>query len=240
MRQTTRLVAVAACALAVQPAVAQVEPPPDRPSLLGDQYGFYAGFRGTFMLTDVGDVQLSPSRASFGENAPGPEATGGGSIVLGYRWNDVLDLPIRTEVEIVHRFRHDFDTRVQNAAEVIDYQQNVSTNQLMVNVLYDFDTGTPWRPYVGAGIGAAQHFADAFQANRVTGADVHNGTFTTNFAYSVQAGVMVRIAENWALEGGYRFTSLGDVSSGVYPNGDEVSAGEFYAHDFLVGIIYLF
>ncbi len=247
MRRLALMAAVATSVFAQSPATAQDDPstppppPDDSGSVLGDQYGFYAGFRGMFMLTDVGDVQLNPDRPTFSENSPGPEATGGGSIVLGYRWDDYLDLPLRTEFELIHRFRHDFDTRVQSANEILDYQNNVSTDQLMFNVLYDFDTGSPWRPYVGAGVGVARHFSDAFQFDVIAGGDgVHSGNFEHNFAWSVQAGAMVRIAENWALEGGYRFSSLGEIKTGLYPNGDEVSAGEFYAHDFIIGIIYLF
>lgn len=249
MRRIALMAAVATSVFALSPAVAQDDPssPPAPPpaegseSVLGDQYGFYAGFRGMFMLTDVGDVQLNPDRATFSENSPGPEATGGGSIVLGYRWDDYLDLPIRTEFELIHRFRHDFDTRVQNANEVFDFQNNVSTDQLMFNVLYDFDTGSPWRPYVGGGVGIARHFSDAFRFDALNGGDgVHSGNFEHNFAWSVQTGVMVRIADNWAVEGGYRFSSLGEIKTGLYPNGDEVSAGDFYAHDFIIGIIYLF
>ncbi len=205
------------------------------------QYGFYAAFRGMFMLTDVGDATISPQPGTFAETDSRPEMHGGGSVVLGYRWSETLDLPLRTEVELIHRFRHDFDTTSTTPTTTIRYKNNLSTDQLMVNLLYDFELDSPWRPYVGGGVGVARHFSDVFRQDLTAGGDgVHNGNFDYNFAWSLQSGVMVRVAEDWAVEAGYRFNMLGDARSGVFPTGEQVTAENYMAHDFLLGIVYLF
>jgi outer membrane protein OmpA-like peptidoglycan-associated protein len=82
----------------------------------------------------------------------------------------------------------------------------------LFNGFYDFNTGTPWTPYVGAGVGF-----DLFHAslNGTTpsgrGVTAYNGSDTT-FAYQFIGGVSYALSPNLSLTTDYRYLASTDAS----------------------------
>jgi opacity protein-like surface antigen len=80
---------------------------------------------------------------------------------------------------------------------------NVRTFALMANVWYDFDMGSKFKPYIGAGVGYA--------TNEVQHGLVFNGS-DSGFAWQVGAGVNYPISDGTSIGVGYRYMDAGDLT----------------------------
>lgn len=89
----------------------------------------------------------------------------------------------------------------------VDADGDVSGIALMVNGYYDFDTGGPWKPYVGVGIGYARVSAD-ISAVGVKIVDDHDNVF----AYQGMLGIGYEISKATTIYGGYRYFATADPS----------------------------
>ena len=96
------------------------------------------------------------------------------------------------------------------------------------------------RPSIGGGLGWASNSSETSRTNIVTGASVEQDDTTDDFAYSAMAGVRVAVSRNWVAEVGYRFIDLGEIDSGRFGTGDIVTADTHLAHEFLIGVVYMF
>ena len=134
----------------------------------------------------------------------------------------------------------------------IENSISVRHNSYLANFFYDFDFGTKWTPYVGAGVGfgvyrqKATVEIDIDEDLLMAGLgpippavllpmiseferemEVANDTLY-RFEWQVSAGVAYNFNENWALDLGYRFNS-------------STVGGEFvYAHEVKLGARYSF
>ncbi len=206
-----------------------------------DDRGLYLGFR---LLPAIGgaDETLIGGQGGggpFGQRGgddPGPTVGFGG--MLGYYLRP-YGMPLRAEVEYAYRFRLDFDTE-ESAPTVIGYKNDVSTNSVMFNLYVDRPTQTPWRPYVGAGIGWARNSSDVLRGNISTGAMETREEDVDNLAFGFQAGVRVAITRSWVGEIGYRYIDLGEIDSGTFTTGDRVTGDDYVSHDIVLGILYFF
>ena len=134
----------------------------------------------------------------------------------------------------------------------IENSISVRHNSYLANFFYDFDFGTKWTPYVGAGVGfgvyrqKATVEIDIDEHLLMAGLgqippalllpmiseferemEVANDTLY-RFEWQVSAGVAYNFNENWALDLGYRFNS-------------STVGGEFvYAHEVKLGARYSF
>ena len=88
---------------------------------------------------------------------------------------------------------------------VVDPDGEVTSLAFMANGFYDFDTGSPLRPYLGGGIGFASIEADV-TAGGVQLVDENTGVL----AYQAMAGVSYEISDGLAVFGGYRFFGTQD------------------------------
>lgn len=104
----------------------------------------------------------------------------------------------------------------------INAQGPLSTTYLLGNLWYELDTGSGFTPYLGGGIGAGYATGDVtFGA-----ASYGYGPGGIGFAYQLGVGVTVDVADNIALDVGYRYKSILDIDfedndgGGVYEGGD--------------------
>lgn len=134
----------------------------------------------------------------------------GGALAVGYDFKKSYDMPFRIEAEYALRGTEDFKV---NGTHVKVW----SPQTAMVNVYYDIYTGTPFKPYIGAGTGLAW-----------TG-----NTRDTNWAWNVGAGIAYDFDENWAVDLGYRFLDFGKVHNRNY-------TGHVYNHEIMMGLRYTF
>jgi outer membrane protein OmpA-like peptidoglycan-associated protein len=109
---------------------------------------------------------------------------------------------------------------------------STSTWGLLFNTLYDFDTGTAFTPYIGAGIGLA--IVDAKLTGN--GATVYNDTDTA-FAYQAIAGVSYAVNNNLALTADYRY--LGTTNNKFNGNNTSWNVGNGN-HTILAGLRWTF
>ena len=158
-------------------------------------------------------------------------------------YNGKLDIPMDIPMPGIGQLA--VPTEIENSI-------SVRHNSYLANFFYDFDFGTKWTPYVGAGVGfgvyrqKATVEIDIDEDLLMAGLgqippalllpmiskferemEVANDTLY-RFEWQVSAGVAYNFNENWALDLGYRFNS-------------STVGGEFvYAHEVKLGARYSF
>jgi len=241
LRTSSRLLsAIAALTISATPTIAFAE---DANSIraLNDWYG---GFRATLAFSDTDEPTLTnpPAVGTFGQKNDGVEVNGGPGLFVGYNWEAEYDIPVRTEIQGSYLVRHDADSRLfVNPAQSFDYDLNIDAFDLMFNVLYDFKTGSWWQPYVGGGIGWSHLEVEGSRRNTLTATESSFDGKSDNFAWSLQTGVMFDVANTFALELGYRYVSLGDLTpDAVVLTGDQIDIDGLDAHEIILGTVFKF
>jgi len=104
----------------------------------------------------------------------------------------------------------------------------------MLNAYYDYDTGSRWRPYIDAGIGAAR-----LSLHRVAAAGVPVvDAFDTVFAYQLGLGLGFEVTKSLTLALDYRyFTTLDPTYRDAVGN---TFNSEFTSHNLSLGVRYRF
>jgi outer membrane autotransporter protein len=130
------------------------------------------------------------------------------SGAVGYRWAQGLAV----EGEVLYS-NADVDkltitsvggTSVSAAGAVSD--GDISTLGLMVNGAYNHNTGTPWTPFLMAGVGVAKFSVNDVKVSGVLLADDSDAVF----AYQVGAGVDYEVNQQFSVGLGYRFFGTED------------------------------
>ena len=147
-----------------------------------------------------------------------------GTLTAGHAYGN----GIRSEIELGRR-GNDLDSLSGATGGTGD----VTAWSGMLNVLYDFRTGTPLTPYVGAGIGAARVSLDArpIGASRIDDSD-------TAFAYQGIAGVGYRLNDATQAFLDYRYFAASGLGFSTAA-GTAVDA-DYKNHTLMVGLRYSF
>lgn len=104
----------------------------------------------------------------------------------------------------------------------------------MLNAYYDYDTGSAWRPYIDAGIGAARLTLKNVAASGVPVVDA----FDTVFAYQLGLGIGYELTKSLTVAVDYRyFTTLDPTFKDAAGNSFN---SEFTSHNLSLGIRYRF
>ncbi len=143
--------------------------------------GMYAAVNGGVNFTHDGKFMSSGVDSAF-------EAGYAAGVSIGFDFGDY-----RVEGEVSYR---------SNDAEKVggtSVSANISTTALMVNAFYDFDAGSPFVPYAGAGLGAG------FSTFEMPGTDGD----TTSFAYQFIFGAAYEMSDAVELTLDYRLFSMG-------------------------------
>ena len=148
----------------------------------------------------------------------------------GYAWG-----PIRLEEEIGWR-----DNGVDKVSTPGLGQQNgtgdLAPLSLMTNVYYDFDTGSKWTPFVGAGIGGADLDARVVEAGTTLTKSERIG-----LGYQGIVGLAYRVSDALSIKADYRYLATTPIS---FPNDPSLGAGTakltYESHAVLLGFIYRF
>ena len=111
---------------------------------------------------------------------------------------------------------------------------HVSAISAMLNAYYDYDTGSAWRPYIDAGIGAARLSMHNVAASGVPVVDA----FDTVFAYQLGLGLGYEVTKSLTLAVEYRyFTTLDPTFKDAAGNSFN---SEFTSHNLALGVRYRF
>jgi opacity protein-like surface antigen len=207
--------------------------------------GAYLGYRGFFTLSDQNEASFSsPDGGEFEVQDERPEAQGGMSLNFGYNWSKMLGIPVRTELEGNYRISHDLETRASQTGVTIDYSTHIANFNPMVNLYLDIPTGSWWRPYIGVGGGVSFNISNTSVGSNGGAEASADQETAASLAWSGQIGVNFRWKKNWAVQVGYKFSHLGKVDTGNLSlndaAGDRIKADSLVAHDFILGITYLF
>ena len=216
---------------------------------------------------DASKLDYSDLENSF-NNAFVPNAGGNMDFDMAFAGEITAGVKIdnfRAELEVAIRSASEDDYDIYNGTlnipmigavpTEIENSISVRHNSYLANFFYDFDFGTKWTPYVGAGVGFGVYrqkatveididedllmaglgqippellptiLQEVSQFEREM--EVANDTLY-RFEWQVSAGVAYNFNENWALDLGYRFNS-------------STVGGEFvYAHEVKLGARYSF
>lgn len=186
---------------------------------LQDPYGFVFGG-----ITFEGNAELD-GRIGGARQSVDTEFDTGGQIGLGV--GATLAPGFRAEVELSYS-RQDADTirfSGNGPAAEINVGGDVTTTTLFANGFYDFDTGGPFTPYVGAGLGIAY-----VEQDLVYGPGVRVSDDDTVFGVQLIAGAAYDLSDSLALTGDIRYRRLFDIESNRF-NPAGVSTGRI-AGDF--------
>ncbi len=147
-----------------------------------------------------------------------------GALTAGHAYGN----GVRSEIELGRR-GNDLDSLSGTTAGTGD----VTAWSGMVNVLYDFKTGTPFTPYVGAGLGAARVSLDVrpIGSSRIDDSD-------TTLAYQGIAGVGYRLNESAQAFVDYRYFATSGLNLATAA-GTSVDA-DYDNHTVMVGLRYHF
>lgn len=123
------------------------------------------------------------------------------------------------------------------------YTANVSTAAFMLNGYVDLGTWAGVTPYLGAGVGLANHRMKGL-TDVGAGLGYANDSSKTNFAWALMAGLGYNVTQNLKIDMGYRYMDMGTINSN--PIVCETVSGCFFevqsykatAHDFRLGVRY--
>ena len=137
---------------------------------------------------------------------------------------------MRAEIEYGYngkaKLKGDMNYRIATniPAALLPYRSEIKSQFVMANIYYDFDTGSDWVPYLGAGLGYARVKAD--NSVEFDGQSMSLSKSSNNFAWNVTAGVAYNVTENLSIDASYRFMDLGKAkTSGNF------DLGQAYTHD---------
>ncbi|WP_332687054.1 outer membrane protein [Bosea sp. (in: a-proteobacteria)] len=212
--------------------VAALPPPPPPPELRGPVGG------GWYLRGDIGvgsqsydelDVKLNNAPViqtagvtSFSTVSPERSFAAFAGIGVGYQFNNWF------RVDLTGEYRgasfNGRDTVSYNfgvpVTQINNYRADIATFVGLVNGYIDLGTWNCLTPYLGAGIGFANHTVNGLTdngLNRPAGQLFDNISYAygdsaskTNFAWALMAGVAYDVTSNLKLDIGYRYLNMGD------------------------------
>jgi opacity protein-like surface antigen len=118
------------------------------------------------------------------------------------------------------------------------FNGNVASWSTLLNGYFDLGSWSGITPYVGAGVGAAYHYAHNWR-DISSGEQYYNGS-NWDFAWAVMAGVAVKVSPNMSVDVGYRYVDLGQPESGVGHTltTDRIRLDSVTAHEVRAGVRY--
>ena len=151
-----------------------------------------------------------------------------GGAVLGYDYG-----ALRFDFEGSYR-NNSFDTvkRGDDSLSGVDGDFELAT--ALLNLYYDFESGSPTTPYIGVGLGWAEVSLDTLEAGQVLLVDDEDEVAAAQLA----AGCQFALSPAMSLDVGYRFLATEDpeMTSTV---GEKIET-EVRSHLVLVGLTYTF
>lgn len=147
--------------------------------------------------------------------------------VGGFRLAYGLKLPvgsnaIRTEIEYGYNGKAKLSgngNMIGDDTFSVGYRSQIKSQFIMANAYFDFNTGSEWTPYVGAGLGWARvkaenslHFEDETDSISKS---------SNNFAWNLTAGVSYNVSSNLAIDASYRYADYGKVKTSYTYRGSD-------------------
>jgi opacity protein-like surface antigen len=156
-----------------------------------DRSGFYAGLRLQGSVANLDDVTTSNVvEPLVGEHSS--DIVGGGGGVIGYRWGR---FPVRTEMEVGHRVRLDWDFR-SSSMPAIGYENNVDSTTVLFNILAEYRNMSAFTPFLGGTLGWARNNSSVDRTNIRFDTTTSQSKTENNFAWGIMLGLDWTITAN--------------------------------------------
>jgi opacity protein-like surface antigen len=206
---------------------------------------FAAGFGGSPSVNVMG-TNLVDSIFGSGRYSQSFEPSFTGGAGVGYVWSPRWRTDFTAEV---HSIMHAEETNagvvsVDGAPAAYTVAQDKTkyiSTILLFNGYYDFRTGSPWTPYLGAGLGFAVNQLTQISTLGSGGTEstLSERSTTTTFAAAAMAGVTYDVSSFFAIDVNYRFLHIGgsdvtlsDMSIPLYT----VGVGDLNEHQIRAGM----
>ena len=176
--------------------------------------GPYVGAAGGVSIVHDGDISVAGIGTATAEYDTGY----GFNVSAGYNFE-----PIRAEFEFGYK-NADMDKISGPGASVSVSDTDITVMSYMVNAFYDIKTGSPFTPYIGAGIGLLNGELESQGQNEDD----------TTFGYQLIVGAAYNVTKNLAIDLSYRFQS---APSDFSENGVDV---EYNSSNIMAGLRYNF
>lgn len=186
-------------------------------------------------MADAGFAMLAtnPGKEDYSKKPKGSPVYGVG---FGYKFTDHL----RSDVTITHRSNFKYSGKDEDGESE---SQKISSTAIMLNAYYDIMQYKGFTPYVMAGAGMAYNKAGDFKQGDAS----TKGAQKSNAAWQVGLGTQYKISKNINLDAGYRYVSLGKITTtkefrdaGSAPVIDSAKTGKLRSHEILCGVSYSF
>ncbi len=145
---------------------------------------------------------------------------------ISYRKNDLDDLQVNSLTL--------GGTTISGVLGTFALEGDTTALGFMANGWYDMDTGTPWVPFVGAGLGIAKINIDI---ESVAGIPTIYDESDTVFAFQVGAGVGYKVTPTTTVSLSYRFFGTADPE---FDDGFDKIDAEYMSHNVMVGVLFGF
>ena len=196
--------------------------------MMMDGTGFYAAAGGgATLITDTTDTPAEECRRSAkgGKNNKADWDLDFGFSAGGAAGYDFGDF--RTEAEFSFQsanFRH--AEKIDNDDENKKADDNLTVMAIMANGFFDLDTGTPFVPFIGIGVGAVNLSVKLFECVRRRTKSRNSRAAAGASAYQANVGVAYEIVDAVALTLGYKF--FGTLETQVTDAGEEGDDDDMY------------
>lgn len=221
---------------------------------VADQTGIYIAPKFIYSYQRIDNAELKLDVTGLGSDSAEldseKDSSFGGAFAIGYDFQPNLGAPIRAEIEYAMRSESEGDYSdafyFDEALVKQSGSMKFNVQSVFLNVYFDIETGTPFTPYVGGGLGVAIIDTDGKYKESVDGEtllDESASNSETNFAFNLAAGVGYDVNDNFTLDLGYRYADFGEGETGNLLSDDDISlTGEarIVAHEVLFGLRYGF
>lgn len=182
---------------------------------------------------------LTPGVTIYHQGSDTAGVNNGAGLWLNYDLKSTTQLPLTLELGSTWRYRHDENIFHTVAATNYVANNNTMTVDTMASVLYNFQIGKRWKPYVGAGVGIAYLYNQLYYEYALDARDVGSST-SWNFAWQLQGGVNYALSDTWDLRVDYRYIDLGAVPTMTTPVSNARFAYDLASHDIRFGALWKF
>ena len=207
---------------------------------------FAAGFGGSPSVNVLGSNLVETQFSSPATISNSFEPSFVGTVGVGYIWGPHFRTDFTVDI-------HSIMSAEQSNGELATYPSgtywDTATNKtkfmstiLMLNGYYDFRTGTPWTPYLGAGLGFAvnqltQNYSESFEG---VAASYGQRSTDVQFAAAAMVGVSYDFSSLLAIDVNYRFLHVGGSGvtlnvPGLPPETSTVEIGSLNEHQIRAG-----
>ena len=212
-------------------------------------HGVYIAPKFLLGIQDTGP--LKRNGVSSDEVKQYSQAVFGGALAVGYNFAPKFDFPVRTEIEFALRSgasntQDGTWTEGMGVTGRFEGKQTTHLSTLFFNAYFDIDTGTPFTPYLGGGLGMAFNNTEVkFSGDSGSGEswNASKSSYKTTFAWNLGAGLAYAFTENISADLGYRFVWTGyNEVKGHWGDGGEKwkVGGSPYIHEFYLGARFTF